>query len=306
MKRTSRGASRRIPQGRLHVLPGIGDLSPFEAPDEVAAQTRAFVGGRPTGLVQRASSMNKIEIIPIPILPFGMVNAHLIRNEAGCILIDTGIPGSERKIERVLTKHGLTFRDIKLIIVTHAHTDHAGSAARVRALSGAPILAHEDDADYYSRKTPMTYCTTGWVGKIFLKTPVPHEPYEGFVPDIMMTNGDAFNLLNFGVDGIIRHTGGHTPGSIAVELASDDMMVGDLIASGILIGGLLFRGRAIRPPFEDDPATVARALFRMVEGGGKRFHMGHGGPLEVAEVMRHARTLAKLGRNREAHGDCHS
>ena len=238
--------------------------------------------------------MSNIEIIPIAILPFGIVNAHLIRSEAGCILIDTGIPGSEGKIGKALLRHGLVFRDIKLIIVTHAHTDHAGSAAAIRDLSGAPILAHEDDADYYSRKKPMTYCTTGWVGRLFLKTPAPHAPYRGFVPDIMMRNGDTFNLLNFGIDGTIHHTGGHTAGSIAVELASRDMMVGDLIASGILIGGILFKGRAIRPPFEDDPATVSRELVRMVESGGRRFHMGHGGPLEVPEVLRHARNLAKL------------
>jgi glyoxylase-like metal-dependent hydrolase (beta-lactamase superfamily II) len=81
--------------------------------------------------------MFKPDIIPIPILPFGMVNAHLIRSEAGCILIDTGIPGSEHKIGRVLAKHGLSFRDIKLIVVTHAHTDHAGSAARLRELGRA-------------------------------------------------------------------------------------------------------------------------------------------------------------------------
>ncbi|NMN07582.1 MULTISPECIES: MBL fold metallo-hydrolase [Novosphingobium] len=245
------------------------------------------------------------QIITIPILPFGMVNAHLIRSEAGCILIDAGIPGSERKIGKALAQHGLSFPDIKLIVVTHAHTDHAGSAAALRRLSGAPILAHQDDADFYSRKEPMTYCTTSWVGKLFLKTPVPHEPYDGFVPDIMMTNGDTFNLLDFGVDGIVRHTGGHTPGSIAVELASDDMMVGDLIASGILIGGMMRKARAIRPPFEDDPATVSRELIRMVESGGKRFHMGHGGPLEVPEVMRHARALARLGGDPCASGQCH-
>ena len=81
-------------------------------------------------------------------------------------------------------------------------------------------------------------------------------------------------------------------------------MVGDLIASGILIGGIMFKGRAIRPPFEDDPATVSRELIRMVESGGKRFHMGHGGPLEVPEVMRHARRLAKLGRTQCAYSDC--
>ncbi len=238
--------------------------------------------------------MSTQEIIRIPILPFNMVNAHLIKSDAGCILVDTGIPGSERKIERVLKLHGLSFKDIKLIVVTHAHTDHAGSAARVRELSGAPILAHQDDVDFYTRKKPMTYCTTGWAARLFIKTPVPHEPYQGFQPDILMKDEDEISLTDFGVAGVIRHTAGHTPGSIAIELASQDAMVGDLIASGVLIGGIAFNGRAMRPPFEDDPQTVARELERLVKGGAQRFHMGHGGPLEAAEVLRHARVLSTL------------
>jgi glyoxylase-like metal-dependent hydrolase (beta-lactamase superfamily II) len=98
--------------------------------------------------------MPPIKIIRIPILPFGMVNAHLIISEAGCILVDAGIPGSEHKIERVLARYGLALHNIKLIIVTHAHPDHAGSAARLRELSDAPILAHRDDADFYSGRAP--------------------------------------------------------------------------------------------------------------------------------------------------------
>jgi glyoxylase-like metal-dependent hydrolase (beta-lactamase superfamily II) len=188
--------------------------------------------------------------------------------------------------------------------VTHAHTDHAGSAARLRQLSGAPILAHKDDADFYSRKEPMTFCPTGWVGRLFFKTPAPHQAYEGFVPDIMMKNGDSVNLRDFGVDGLVRHTGGHTPGSIAVELSSQDALVGDLVASGILIGGIAFTGHAIRPPFEDDPQTVARELQRMIEGGAKRFYMGHGGPLEATEVMRHARLLSEIAQTPCAGGRC--
>lgn len=234
------------------------------------------------------------EIIQIPILPFNMVNAHLIKSDNGCILVDTGIPGSARKVERVLHRQGLSLKDIKLIVVTHAHTDHAGSAVRIRELSGAPILAHKGDTDYYSRKVPMTYCTTSWVGKLFVKTPVPHEPYVGFAPDLLMQDAETISLKDFGVDGIVRHTAGHTPGSIGIELASQDALVGDLIASGILIGGIAFNGHAIRPPFEDDPQTVARELQRLVNSGAKRFHMGHGGPLEAPEVLRHAKALAKL------------
>lgn len=240
--------------------------------------------------------MASASIFRIPILPFNMVNAHLVKCEAGCILVDAGIPGSEHKIGRALAQQSLSFRDIKLIIVTHAHTDHAGSAARLRELSGAPILGHRDDADQYGRKAPMTFCPTGPVGRLFLRTPAPHQAYQGFLLDIMMTNGESVNLQEFGVDGIVRHTAGHTPGSIAIELSSQEALVGDLLASGILIGGIAFTGRAIRPPFEDDPESVARELLRMVEGGTKHFYMGHGGPLEAAEVMRHAMSLSKIAR----------
>ncbi|MFP5394096.1 MAG: MBL fold metallo-hydrolase, partial [Gammaproteobacteria bacterium] len=110
------------------------------------------------------------EVIRIPILPFGLVNAHLVRGDQGCILVDTGLPGSERKIGRVLKKIGMDFRDIRLIVVTHAHVDHAGSAARIRWLSGAPILAHVGDAPYYARTAAMSFCPTGWFGRLFIKT----------------------------------------------------------------------------------------------------------------------------------------
>ena len=248
--------------------------------------------------------MSTKKIFRIPTLPFKVVNVHLIKSDAGCVLVDAGIPVSERKIARVLARHRLSFRDIKLIIVTHAHTDHAGSAARLRQLSDAPILAHQDDADFYSRKEPMKFCPTGSFGRLFLKTPLPHQPYEGFLPDLMMKNGDSVSLVDFGFEGLVRHTAGHTPGSIAVELSSQDALVGDLIASGILIGGVAFTGRAIRPPFEDDPQAVALELKRTVQVDAKRFYMGHGGPLEAAEVMRHANSLSALAQSPCSAGHC--
>lgn len=248
--------------------------------------------------------MSTAQIVRVPILPFRMVNAHIIKTDDGCIVVDAGIPGSEHKIGKVLAQNGMSYKDIKLIVVTHAHTDHAGSAARLRSLSGAPIVAHQGDMDYYTRKKPMTFCTTGLAGRLFFKTPVPHQPFEAFEPDILMSDAEAMSLKDFGVDGIVRHTAGHTDGSITVELSSEDVLVGDLIASGILIGGIAFTGRAIRPPFEDDPHRVAEELERLVKSGAKRFYMGHGGPLQAPEVMRHVHALNQLPAHSCTHTHC--
>ena len=238
--------------------------------------------------------MTSPQIIRIPILPFHMVNAHLIRGPGGCIVVDAGLPGSESKIGKVLSTQGLSFKDIKLIVITHAHVDHAGGAAQLRQLSGAPIVGHNGDLAHFRRETPMTFCPTGWVGRLFLRAPLPYQPYKGFTPDILLTQDETLDLNPYGIPGLIQHTPGHTTGSLSVALATQEILVGDLIASGILIGGLVRIKHAIRPPFEDNPSVVGMALQRLVDAGGKTFYMGHGGPLTAGTVRRHAQTLMAL------------
>jgi glyoxylase-like metal-dependent hydrolase (beta-lactamase superfamily II) len=237
---------------------------------------------------------SKGNVIRIPVLPFGLVNAHLVRSNSGCILVDTGLPGSERKISRALERIGMNFKDIKLIVVTHAHVDHAGSAARMRSLSGAPILAHAGDAPYYARTAAMSFCPTGWFGRLFIKTNLMVEPYEPFAPDVLINEDAPVDLAPYGVRGEIRHTPGHTAGSLSVLLESREALVGDLISSGVLLGGLARTNVAKRPPFEDDPLAVSDALRRMVAEGTEAFYMGHGGPLHAREVCRHAHLLAEI------------
>jgi hypothetical protein len=109
--------------------------------------------------------MSAMEIIRTPILPLGVVNAQLIRSPQGCILVDAGIPGSEHRIGRVLARHGLSFADIKLIVVTHAHTGprgQRGAASRIvgRAHPGARgrrrLLQSETPDDLLSDRSGRT------------------------------------------------------------------------------------------------------------------------------------------------------
>lgn len=242
--------------------------------------------------------MTNPSIMTIPILPFGMVHCHLVVGTTGCLLVDTGTPGSEEKIERALKRIGRGFHDVNLIVITHAHTDHAGSAARLRELTGAPILAHAADLDYYERRKEMTYCVAHWWGRLFLRSGLPGEPYLPFTPDILLHDSASFDLSVYGIEGRARHTPGHTAGSVSVELSSGDALVGDLLASGVFLGGIMRKGHAMRPPFEDDPKTVSAELTGMVDAGMQRFYMGHGGPLAAEEVRRHADSLQVLAPGR--------
>jgi glyoxylase-like metal-dependent hydrolase (beta-lactamase superfamily II) len=225
--------------------------------------------------------------------PFRIVNAHLIVGPDGCILVDAGIPGTEKKVERALAREGRSFKDITLIVVTHAHVDHAGNAARIRELTGAPIVAHRGDTDHFRRDVPMTFRPTSAAARLFYKTGIAQQPYVPFTPDVILDDDD-FPLDAYGVPGKVVRTVGHTEGSISVVLPSGDALVGDLLASGIFIGGLTRLGHALRPPFEDDPLAVSLSLFRLLDAGSERFYMGHGGPLPAAEVRRHATRLASL------------
>ena len=238
-------------------------------------------------------------ILRVPILPFGMVNAHLILGDRGSVLVDTGLPGSEGKVEKALRRAGRDLSDLKLIVVTHAHVDHAGSAARLRRRSGAPIVAHRGDLAHYRREAPMTFCPTGPFGRFFLRTRLMLQPYEGFTPDILLGDGESLDLRPFGLEGSVDPTPGHTAGSISVSLASQVALVGDLIASGMLLGGIARTRHARRPPFEDDAFAVGTQLLGLVDAGHRRFYMGHGGPLTSAEVRRHARFLHTLTHSKE-------
>ena len=233
------------------------------------------------------------EVIRIPILPFGLVNAHLVIGASGAVLVDAGLPDTERAVEKALRSRSMSWSDIKLIVVTHAHIDHAGNAARLRELTGAPVCAHHGDLQHYRQRERMTFCATGGFGRLFFRTGLIQRAYTPFEPDLLLTGHESLDLAPYGIAGRVLPTPGHTCGSLSVVLHDGQALVGDLVSSGVLLGGIAMTGRSKRPPFEDDPHQVADELERLAIDGSTTFYMGHGGPLSKPEVLRHVRRLRK-------------
>jgi glyoxylase-like metal-dependent hydrolase (beta-lactamase superfamily II) len=85
----------------------------------------------------------------IPALPFNFVNSYALLDDDGQVtLVDTGTTGSSDRIKAGLALMGKSVGDVTRIVLTHAHGDHAGSAAKLAEESGAGVAIHKIDAPF--------------------------------------------------------------------------------------------------------------------------------------------------------------
>jgi len=74
------------------------------------------------------------------------VASYLIETEDGLILIDGGYASTAPQIIANVEALGFAMSDVRIILNTHAHFDHAAGLAALRAASGAPVYASAADA----------------------------------------------------------------------------------------------------------------------------------------------------------------
>jgi glyoxylase-like metal-dependent hydrolase (beta-lactamase superfamily II) len=209
-------------------------------------------------------------------------NSYLLLGERP-VLVDTGAPGDLPRLLAALKAHGVEPLQLALILLTHAHSDHAGCAAELRRRSGARLALHAADAPLARAGDNGVLAPTSQLGR--LVRPFVDQPFESFEPDIIFHDG--FPLEPYGVKARILPTPGHTPGSVSVVLASGEALIGD-----VLRGSLLWPNRAAPHFFCRDPETNARSLVRLAREGLLRCHPGVLGSFPGSELGRYLDTAS--------------
>jgi hydroxyacylglutathione hydrolase len=131
-------------------------------------------------------------------------NCYVVGVNGEGMVIDPG--GNAGEIQRAIAESGL---EIKVIVLTHGHSDHIAALRDIQDQTGAEVAIHTEDADFLE--------TSSQFG-ISYRTPHP--------PDRLLHEGD--NIEIGGMKFTVIHTPGHTPGSICL-LSADIVFTGDTL-----------------------------------------------------------------------------
>jgi glyoxylase-like metal-dependent hydrolase (beta-lactamase superfamily II) len=143
--------------------------------------------------------------------------AYLWIADAGVTLIDTGGPGSLPEIQAAFRRLEIGADDLRRVVLTHGHGSNAGATAEVVRWAGeVEVIVHRNDAPVVQGAAPLprphldgpgTWLSAELIAAL---ATYPSAPVHREVSDR--------DVVDFGGGAVIRHTPGHTPGSIAIHL----------------------------------------------------------------------------------------
>lgn len=232
-----------------------------------------------------------INIYPIPL---GVGQGYIVRGEEGAIMIDAGAPGKAKAFIEILDRTGIKPGDIKLLIMTHGHWDHIGSARDIKEITGAKIAMHGREKDWLEKSLKVLPPGVTLWGKIFGRImavfmPFVHIPATNV--DVILED-EEFSLGAFGIAGMVFSTPGHSSGSVSVLLETGDVFVGDLAMNAFplrLTPGL--------PIFAEDLQKVNESWELLLARGARKIFPAHGNPFS-ADIIRSCLHVSPQSRRR--------
>ena len=139
-------------------------------------------------------------------------NCYLLFSGEHAAVVDPSAPA-----EQILSAISDANAHLDMILLTHGHFDHIISVDTLRDLTGAPVMMHEEDADFLSNSEKNGFSYFFRMNKTYR------------APEKTFTNGEILKLGNEEI--LVKHTPGHTQGSVCFALPDNQLLTGDTLFS---------------------------------------------------------------------------
>lgn len=143
-----------------------------------------------------------------------MISSFLITTPAGHILIDTGHVQMLPMVEANIEKLGFRFKDVKIVLNSHAHVDHCGGFAEFKRQTSATVIVSKPDGEMMMQGGKGDYADNG----VYENGDNPN--YEPIQPDRFIADGEHVELG--GVKLTAHLTAGHTKGCTSWSMRANE------------------------------------------------------------------------------------
>jgi glyoxylase-like metal-dependent hydrolase (beta-lactamase superfamily II) len=240
-----------------------------------------------------------VELVPgLHFLRFPVGHAYLVDGPAGLALVDTSVPGSAPDFAAAIRGIGREPADLRHLILTHFHPDHAGAAAEIAGWGDVEVAAHMAEAPFLrgDRAGPLPDLAD-WERPIFDQVTgrLPAGPLRPVPVSRELRDGDELGL---GDGAVLVAAPGHTPGSAAVYLPGPRVLIaGDAIARRP-------DGQPMTGVFNARPALAAASFRRLAALDTEIACFGHSEPMtrDAGQLLRAAAGTAGAGGRAGRHG----
>ena len=206
-------------------------------------------------------------------IPLGFDQTYIVKDQ-GIIMIDSGEPSKGKVFLKGLKKISIKPEEIQLIVLTHGHWDHIGSAAEIKEITEAKVVMHKNEKHWIEESLKlMPPGVTTW-GRILDKLVtwfiIPFKHIRATEVDIVLKD-EEFSLNDYGIKGKVIHTPGHSSGSVSILLDTGEGFVGDLAMNKFplrLTPGL--------PIFAEDWPKLIESWKKLLDLGVKIVYPAHG------------------------------
>ncbi len=198
----------------------------------------------------------------------GTDNCYVVAKDNTAILIDTASRANLDMVIEECDKY-----EMKLIVLTHVHFDHAENAAELSRRYNIPVAIHKSDEELFESFDKQPLKSYGLVGFVVLglsKKVLRNTKVEKPENLIYVAEGD--DLSSYGINANIIELPGHTYGSIGIDVEEKHLFVGDELDNWITPGvGHLY----------NDPDAIRKSAKKIEKLGDRIVYYGHGKPTPI-------------------------